>query len=112
MCDETFTQDTLGPETTYACGTQLTPSGFLFFAAKTQLTAGLQKRLCRFVCVSGARVVFDGNDDAALIAPNWNHLQSRVLSLSGSFQKILCVILLCDLCIAALVYCLHSIGIN
>jgi hypothetical protein len=70
------------------------PSALLFFALKTQLTAGLHERFYRFVYTYGVLVIFDGNDDAALIAPNGKNLQSRVLPLSGSFQKVLCVILL------------------
>jgi hypothetical protein len=76
------------------------------------LTAGFHERFYRFVYTCGVLVVFDGNDDAALIAPNGNDLQSRVLPLSGSFQKVLCVILLCDLRKAPLLYGLHRISIN
>src|SRR4029450_1728929 len=88
------------------------PSALLFFALKTQLTAGLHQPFYRFVYACGGLVVFDGNDDAALIASNGTHLQSRVLPLSGSFQEVLCVILLCDLRKASLVYDLNRIGIN
>ena len=88
------------------------PSALLFFAPKTQLTAGLHERFYRFVYACGVLIVFDGNDDAALIASNGNHLQSCVLPLSGSFQKILWVILLRDLRKAPLLYDLHRIGIN
>jgi hypothetical protein len=88
------------------------PSALLFLALNTQLMAGLHERFYRFVYTCGVLVIFDGNDDAALIAPNGNHLQSRVLPLSGSFQKVLCVILLCDLRKASLLYGLDRISIN
>src|SRR4029450_8847503 len=88
------------------------PSALLFFAPKTQLTAGLHERFYRFIYACGVLVFFEGNDDAALIAPNGNDLQRRVLPLSGSFQKVFCVILLCDLRKAPLFYGLHCISIN
>ena len=88
------------------------PSALLFFAPEIQLTAGLHERFYRFIYACGVLVFFDGNDDAALIAPNGNDLQSRVLPFSDSFQKVLCVILLCDLRKAPLLYGLHRISIN